>query len=322
MKKISFICISVILSLSLSAQLIIKEDAYTLKTSSGDIYGTLKVPESKTAIPLVIFISGSGPTDRNGNQPNLKNNSLKQLADGLFYKNIASCAFDKRGIGESKYALKSEESLRFEDYVNDVKLWIDTLSKDKRFSHIIILGHSEGSLIGMIAAGNNKKVSAFISLAGLGKSAGDVLREQLEPQLSTQPAVKDMVFGYISKLEQGETISNVPLSLNPLFRPSVQPYMISWLKYNPQKEISNLKIPILIIQGATDLQVPLEHADLLAKANTNANKIIIDNMNHVLKNSKDRDMTAQVTTSYNNPDSSINPEIVKEISLFINNLKK
>lgn len=318
MKQLSLFILALFLSISISAQLIISEEPIVLKTSSSDIYGTLKVPPTnQKAIPVVILIAGSGPTDRNGNQPQMQSNSLRMLSDALFYNGIASLAFDKRGIAESKDSGKEESELRFEDYIKDVKEWIELLAKDKRFSDIIIAGHSEGALIGMIASQDNSNVSKYISIAGVGEPAGNILKEQLEKQLIGQPqTVKDMIFSYIDKLENGETLENVPPSLNSLFRTSVQPYMISWFKYNPQKEIEKLTIPVLIIQGTTDIQVSTEQAELLAKAQPDAKRVIIENMNHILKDCEKTDMASQMPV-YSNPNLPINNELVKSITEFI-----
>ncbi|MBB4035217.1 hypothetical protein GGR21_001106 [Dysgonomonas hofstadii] len=316
MKKIASIIICLFLSASIFAQFIISEEPVVLKTSSGDIHGTLKIPFSNSKpIPIVLIIAGSGPTDRDGNNPQMKNNSLKMLSDGLFYYNIASLSFDKRGIGESQDAMKKESDLRFEDYIDDVRGWIDILSKDGRFSEIIIAGHSEGSLIGMVAAQDNPKVNKYVSIAGSGIKAADILKEQLEDRLKDQPAIKETMFSYIDRIEKGETIDNVPAALNSLFRPSVQPYMISWFKYNPQTEISKLTIPILIIQGAMDVQVPVEHAELLTKANPKAKEVIIEKMNHVLKDCEQKDLQSQLYT-YTDSTVLINNQLVKYISDF------
>ncbi|MFT4223583.1 alpha/beta hydrolase [Dysgonomonas sp.] len=317
MKSIIFFTIGWFLSLTISAQLLMKEETAVLKTSVGDIYGTLKVPDSKNPVPIAIIIAGSGPTDRDCNQPSMKSNAYKMLSDALFYNNIATLCYDKRGIAKSKVKQK-EEDLRFDAYVDDVKAWVDQLSEDKRFSDIILIGHSEGSLLGMIAAQNNPKVTKYISIAGAGMSAADILKEQLGKQMQGQPeAIKNMVFSYIDKLEQGETITDVPVYLNSLFRPSVQPYMISWFKYNPQAEISKLTIPVLLLQGTKDIQVGINQMELLAKASPNAQKVIIENMDHVMKISETTDMAEQVKNSYNNPDTPISKELTKTIIDFI-----
>lgn len=318
-KKLSLFLL-LLLSLNISAQLIVSEEPIVLKTKTGDIFGSLKAPNSKTPVPIAIIIAGSGPTDRNGNSQLTQNDAYKMLSDELFYSGIATLCFDKRGIAASKSAMKEESDIRFENYIEDVKGWINLLSNDKRFSNIIIIGHSEGSLIGMIAAKNNPKVTKYISIAGMGVPFDVILKEQLEKQLAGQPqATKDLIFSYLDKLQQGETISNVPPTLNALFRPSVQPYMISVMKYNPQEEIAKLTIPTLIIQGTTDIQVPTEQANLLSVANPKAQKVIIENMNHVLlKDCKSSDMAEQMPT-YSNKSIPLNKEIGKVIINFIKN---
>lgn len=317
MKNIIILLISLVISVSISAQLVITEEPVVLKTSAGDVFGTLKVPSSKKPIPVALFIAGSGPTDRDANQPQMRSNTFKMLSDALFYNNIATLCYDKRGIAKSKVEQK-EEDLRFDDYVDDAKAWVEQLSKDKRFSEIIIVGHSEGSLIGMIASGNNPKVSKYVSIAGAGVSAPDILREQFSERLQGQPEqVKNLIFSYIDKLEKGETISDIPFGLNSLFRPSVQPYMISWFKYNPQTEIAKLNIPVLILQGTTDIQVGVNQADMLADAYPKGKKVIVENMDHVMKISETTDMAEQLKNSYNNPDAPISKEATKAISDFI-----
>ena len=256
-----------------------QEEEITLETKTGDIKGSLLIPSVSEKTAVVLIIAGSGPTDRNGNNPMMTNNSLKMLAKELQKNGIASVRYDKRGIGESKNSGLQEIDLRFEDYVQDVEGWIKLLKEDDRFSNIIVLGHSEGSLIGMIAS-HKQEAKKFISIAGIGIPAGDIIRKQLkgQPQFVLDESLK-----IIEKLENGETVENVSQMLYSLFRPSVQPYIISWFKYDPQKEIAKLDIPILIVQGTTDIQVSVSDADKLALANKKSQKQIIEGMNHILK---------------------------------------
>jgi len=292
------------------------EDEIVLNINGFNIYGTLKVPETKEKVPVVLIIAGSGPTDRNCNSPMMTSNSYKMLADALLSNGIATLRYDKRGIAKS-ISEQKEEDLRFEHYVEDAKGWINLLSENKQFSEIIVAGHSEGSLIGMIACTNNPKVSKFISVAGVGVPADEILKEQLSKNLAGMPDMKTKVFSYIDELKQGRPVKDVPQDLYSLFRPSVQPYMISWLKYNPQEEIKKLNIPNLIVQGTVDVQVSVNEAELLSKANPNAKKVIVENMDHVLKNSKSMDMNEQMKNSYNNPNSPINKELVEAIVDFV-----
>jgi pimeloyl-ACP methyl ester carboxylesterase len=283
-----------------------------LKTKTGTLEGSLLVPEGVTGGPVVLIIAGSGPTDRNGNNPSMKNNSLKMLAVELLKNRIATLRFDKRGIGSSSQAVGQEKDLRFDHYISDVKDWIALLNKEKRFNEIIVIGHSQGSLLGMVAS-QEKNVDKFISIAGASQSADIVLKDQLKSQ---PPEVLEMSLPIIDKLVQGETVGNVHPMLYSLFRPSVQPYMISWFKYDPIKEIAKLKIPVLIIQGSTDIQLSEKDANRLAAANQKAEKKIIKGMNHIFKEAESDRMTNIQT--YNQPELPIKPELVESIVAFIN----
>ena len=252
----------------------------------------------------------------NGNSPvGIKANYLKQLAEQLSEKGIASLRFDKRGIASSAAALVNESSIRFEHYVNDVKGWIDYLSDEHDFTNIIVAGHSEGSLIGMLACQNNTKVSGFISLAGIGRVASDVIEEQLSAQKQPESIIK-MVVSMNDSLKSGKLIKHVPYGFEALFRPSVQPYLISWYKHNPQQIIKTLNVPILIVQGTTDIQVSVKDAELLNAAAPKANLLLIDNMNHLLKCCESTNPQIQNTT-YTNPNLPIVNELTTAIVSFI-----
>ena len=287
-----------------------QEETIVLETSTGNIEGTLLLP-SKRNIPLVLIIAGSGPTDRDGNSGSLKNNSLKMLAQGLYNNNIASFRFDKRGIAKSAKAMISEEDLRPEHYIRDVQQWYLLLKNDSRFSSVIILGHSEGSLIGMIAS-QDVFPEKFISLAGPGVSMQATLKRQLADQ---PPYVLSMSLPIIEQLEKGKTVDSIPPLINSLFRPSVQPYLISSFKYDPAVEISKVKCPVLIIQGTTDIQIQVEDAKKLAGSNSNSELVIIEGMNHILKEA-DANRFLNLRT-YGDPNLELKQGLIKSITSFI-----
>lgn len=295
------------------------EQPIVLNTKDGDIKGKLLLPNGVKKCPVVLLIAGSGPTDMDGNTAvaNMKNNSLKFLAEGLAGEGIASLRFDKRGIASSAAAGKEESKLRFEDYVNDVTGWIDYLAKDKRFTSIVVAGHSEGSLIGMLACRNQPKVKAFVSLAGSGRPAYELIEEQV----ATQPEmVKKEVAAANELLKQGKEVEKVAPYLQALFRPSVQPYLISWYKYNPQEVLASIKVPVLIIQGKNDIQVAVKDAELLKKACSSAELLLPEKMNHVLKDCDTRDPQQQMVV-YANPSLALNSTLVPAMSRFIKRLK-
>jgi pimeloyl-ACP methyl ester carboxylesterase len=289
-----------------------QDETAVMKTKNGELEGTLSLPQTKQTIPVVLIIAGSGPTDRNGNQDDLENNSLKYMAEELRKNDIAAFRFDKRGVGQSA-GMGDGSDPQFETYVNDVRDWINFLAADKRFSRIIVAGHSEGSLLGILASQKNKKVNAFISIAGAGRPIDIILKEQLN---NLPDNVKTIVFDMMERVKKGDTITNVPPIFYPLFGPTIQPYMHAWLQYDPAVEIKKLKMPVLIVQGTTDLQVSVKDAELLAGADPKNELKIITNMNHVLKNCEATDKDAQ-KPYYSNPDLPINTELVKSTVEFI-----
>ena len=306
MKKISIALLILLVNLIRAQDL-----AITLKTESGNIEGSLLFPHSDKKLPLVLLIAGSGPTDRNGNNDAMENNSLKYLAEELYKNNIASLRFDKRSVGTS--VTTDEIDLRFDTYVNDVREWIKLLSNDSRFSKIIVAGHSEGSLLGMIASQNNAAVKGFVSIAGSGRGADELFKEQLR---NVHESAKSTLYSMIDDVKKGDTIVDVPMLFYTLFRPSIQKYMISWFKYDPAQEIKKIQIPILILQGDKDIQVKLQDAEILATANPESQMVIIKNMNHVLKNCDTLDKDAQ-KLMYSDLSLPIKPELVESMVQFI-----
>lgn len=289
-----------------------------LKTSTGSLYGTLEVPDSSSPSFIVLFIAGSGPTDRDGNTHGVPgmNNSLKYLSEDLVKKGVSTFRFDKRGTGSHVSLGIKEQDLRFETYINDVKAWVNYL-RGRYNSQIVILGHSEGSLIGMVAT-NQENIAGFISVEGSGRMASDIIIEQLEKNLS--PDLMKATRGIVDELKAGRTVTSPPPELNALFRESVQPYLISWFKYDPVKEIAKLDIPVLIIQGTTDIQVAVLDAQLLKNANKKSQLNIIEGMNHILKQVP-ADSQMQIA-SYSDSALPVSDKMVDVVFEFIKLLEK
>ena len=214
------------------------------------IEGTLLPASNRQKI--VIIIAGSGPTDRNGNSvAGVNSNTYRLLAEALQKSNIASFRYDKRGIAKSSYKNLKETDLVFEDYINDAKEIFFYLKDSLGYKDIYFAGHSEGSLIGMVAAEQTTS-KAYISLAGVGRPIDLIITEQVTAQY---PALAKQTDSLFNILKSKGKIDSVPPYLLSIFRPSIQPYMVSWMKYNPAAEIKKLKLPILILQGTCDIQV-------------------------------------------------------------------
>jgi uncharacterized protein len=287
-------------------------------TPTGTIHGTQIIPQitpSNAPAPVVLIIAGSGPTDRDGNSALLpgQNNSLKLLAEGLAEHDIASVRYDKRGIGESAPAGPKETDTIFETFVDDAALWVEQLKSDPRFSSVTVVGHSEGSLIGMLAA-KRTEADAFVSIAAPAQKASDILRDQLLRSQIPEDLWQESE-RILAALEQGNTVDSIPDELMLLYRPSVQPFLISWFGYTPTEEIQSLTMPVLITQGTTDIQVPVSEAEALKAAKPDAELIIVEGMNHVLK-AVPSDLDRQ-DASYSDPTLPVVPELIESISRFV-----
>jgi pimeloyl-ACP methyl ester carboxylesterase len=296
-----------------------------LKTDSGTLYGTLDLPAKPGPWPVVIIHAGSGATDRDGNGPLVRlggkeppvrlidTDCLKQVGRALAAEGFAVLRFDKRGIAASAKALGKEEDIRIDTYAADVVAWAELLRKDPRFTKLGYIGHSEGALIGLLAA-KDAKFDALVSLCGTGRPLQEVLREQLKKNLSAE--LYKQSDAIIAELEAGRTVKDVPKELNALFRPSVQPYLISVFKPDPAKLAAAVTVPLLIVSGSTDIQVTAADAKRLGASNPKAKVVTIEEMNHVLRSVKGTGRLLQLP-SYSDPSLPLHPGLMPALNEFL-----
>ncbi len=306
--------LSLVLSTIIAADPEVKSEAVELKTDTGTLYGTLDLPPTSGPWPVVLIHPGSGPTDRDGNSVLTGNDSLKQLGHALAGKGIACLRIDKRGVGKSAKALAKESDVRIETYAADVVGWVKFLRADKRFTKVGYIGHSEGSLIGSVA-GQTEKLDAFVSLCGPGRRLSDVIREQLKPKLTGELAEKNEAI--LRALEAGKTVADVPALLMVLYRPSVQPFLISAFKYDPSELVGKLSCPVLVARGTADIQIKAADADRLAKSKQGVQTLTVESMTHVLKLVKDPKDNKEQMKTYSDPSPPIAPELVDGIAKFL-----
>ncbi len=287
-----------------------------LDTGQGVLHGSLLLPQQATPPPVVLIIAGSGPTDRDGNNPaSGRVDNLKRLALVLANEHIASVRYDKRGVAASQPATPDERDLSVQRYVDDVVAWSRKLKADPRFGPLILIGHSEGALIASLAA-ERAGASAVITLAGMGRPLADVLREQLAQRMS--PALLAGGSALLDRLQAGQTSLDVPAPLRQVFRPSVQPYLITLLQQDPAQAFARLPMPALIVQGRNDVQVDVADAERLKAAKPDAQLVLIDGMNHMLRISP-KDMHQQ-RDSYLNPELPLARELGERVVSFIHQL--
>lgn len=273
------------------------------------IQGTL-VESNKDSFFLAIIIAGSGPTDRNGNNSSMTSNYLKMLADELNKNGINSFRYDKRGVSKSLGDIKSPNEIKFSDYVNDAKSIINHFKDTKKYKKIIVIGHSEGSLIGMLSS--KSITDGFISIAGAGVDYLTLIQRQLS---NRAPYIKSMADPIIEQLKKNKLVDSVPPLLNNLFGTNLQRYLIDASSYHPTVEISKLNIPVLIIQGTNDIQVEVKDAEILHAASSKSRLEIIKGMNHVFRQVSENFILNLQT--YANPDLPIDKNLSLIISDFI-----
>jgi uncharacterized protein len=292
---------------------VLTEEPVAVGRGPGALHGVITWPAGTGTVPGVLIIAGSGPVDRDGNTPTLHNDSLLRLGRGLALEGIAALRADKRGVGESSGAMPRESDLRLSTYVRDTLAWSDLLRRQRRIGPLFLLGHSEGALIATLAA-ERESVAGLILLAGAGEPGSVVIMRQLADQ-HVPADLRQSAYAIIAALTAGRPAPPVPPALAPLFRPSVQPYLTSWLSIDPAAELARTDTPTLIVQGDADLQINPLDAGRLAAARSGTELHIIRHMNHVLRQVT-LDPTANLAT-YDNPTLPLAPPLLPILTDFI-----
>ena len=289
-------------------------DAAELNINS-NILGTLFIPEGKTAVPLVILLTGSGPNDRNGNSIMTRNDSHKQLAQALLANGIATYRYDKRTFTQIKKR-NIDPNTSFDNFVQDAQDVIYHFQKDNRFSSIILAGHSQGSLVAMLAI--NSAIDGFISIAGPAETIDKTIVRQIAVQA---PGLDKEAQAIFEKMKtQDKPVTDVQPYLMSILNQEIQPFMKSWMVYDPLVEIKKLTVPVLLINGTRDRQVDPTDAQMLHDAKPDAQLLIINDMDHLFKRVGADDVVA--AKSYSDPSFPLHEDLVPALVNFVYGIKK
>jgi alpha-beta hydrolase superfamily lysophospholipase len=283
---------------------------------SGPLKGTLLTPDGGHG-PVVLIIPGSGPTDRDGNSPaGVLAAPYRLLAEGLAAHGVTSVRIDKRGMFGSAAATTDANAVTIPDYVMDVQAWTRVVRARTKGSCIWLLGHSEGGLIAMAAA-KNPDLCGLLLVSAPGRPMGEIIREQLKANPANAP-VLSQALPALDALEAGKRVdtANMNPALLPLFRPTVQGFLISAFSYDPAKLLAGYGKPVLILQGQRDLQIREADAQALKVADPKAKLVLLPDVNHVLKSVASDDMRANLAT-YGNSSLPLAPGVVESISDFL-----
>ncbi|MFS0647233.1 alpha/beta hydrolase [Siminovitchia sp. 179-K 8D1 HS] len=280
------------------------EEDIKISTDQGRLVigATLAKPgiERKSDI-LIVIIPGSGPVDRNGNMRGMRTNLYKQLSDELTKAGFATLRYDKIGIGASTGDFNCAGLYDTVQCISDI---IDDVNSNESiaFNRIVLLGHSEGTIIATICA-SRKHVDGIILLAGAGTSLKSVMTSQNEALLSeiaSKPGfsgalLRKLVSPEKQRLKQKQLFDKVTQTNEATVRISSRIVQAKWLREHlslNDEEIlnilSSLSCKVLAINGGRDVQSPVEpFYHLRNLALDNIRTVMIDDMNHMLKNQKE-----------------------------------
>jgi uncharacterized protein len=283
----------------------------------GPLKGTMLAPAGGNA-PMILIIPGSGPTDRDGNNPlGVKASTYRLLADGLTARDIGTVRIDKRGMFASSAAVADGNAVTIDDYVADVQAWIAVIRKQTGVSCVWVLGHSEGGLVALAAAQKVTDICGLVLVSSAGRPLGEVLRSQLRSN-PANASVLDRAMSAIDALETGNRVDVTGMhpALIPLFAPQVQGFLINAFSYDPAKLIAAVSKPVLILQGKRDIQVGVADAELLKLAAPKAELVLLPDTNHVLKAVASDDKRANIAT-YADPTLPLAPGVVDAVANFV-----
>ena len=276
----------------------------------GNIDAVLTTPADIERPPVALLIAGSGSTDRDGNGPQAKPATLKKLAEQLAERKIATLRYDKRGAGGWKAEFGRPEDFRFKDYVDDAAALVNYLREGRKFSRIVVAGHSEGGLVAILAA-RQVPVDRLVLLVTAARRQGDLLKAQLERK-PIPPDILGPILKAIDSIMAGQIVDPPPRGL--AIAPSMQPSLASAFTIDPIDPLKSITRPILIVGGGRDLQVARLDFAALSAAAPHAKMLWLPEMNHVLVDVTDENDNL---AAYSQTDRAIDAAMLEGVAAFI-----
>jgi alpha-beta hydrolase superfamily lysophospholipase len=273
-----------------------------VRFSGGDgavLAGTLLLPikSELQKVPGVVLVAGSGPTDRDGNNPlaPARTDMLKQIAQLLAEAGIATLRYDKRGIGGSTprphgTLAEQERFFAWDNFVGDVVAAHGELAKHDEIKSYAtaLLGHSEGGLLALVAAPviARNRPHGLVLAATPGRPMGAIVRAQIARGAPNLLADAERAMTAIQAT--GHVPPDLPRELEALFPSYGGPFLQSLLSFDPAQALLDLTLSCLVLQGAADRQVvPMEDVqpliDALGKRGAPGEALIVPGVSHNLK---------------------------------------
>lgn len=309
-----------------------------------ELSGTITIPAGKGPFPAAVLVSGSGPQDRD--EEIMGHRSFAVLADFLTRRGVAVLRYDDRGTAKSKGVFAAATTFEFAD---DAQAAVRKLAEDPRFDakRIGIIGHSEGGLIGPIVAAREPAVGYLVMMAGPGVTGEEIILLQAARIAKVSGATEAQVLANTTASEQiyaalraegteAERLAKVDALLSGLWKgmdggeraayPSeavflarqkaqlLSPWFRTFLKYDPRPNLQKVTVPVLVLNGTTDLQVVAEQnvPEVVKALNAAGNKSVtvkrLRNLNHLFQKSKTGD-----PSEYGTIETTLDPSFLKAI---------
>lgn len=300
----------------IAAMAAIASSTITAPGPDGPLLGTLV--DAGAGAPVALIIPGSGPTDRDGNNRlGVTAAPYRLLSEALAEKGVSSVRIDKRGMFESKSAVADPNAVTLADYSTDVHSWVGAIRSRTGAECVWLVGHSEGGLVALRAADNPSGLCGLVLVGTAGRRIGAVMREQFRSNPANAPVLADALAA-IDGLESGKNvdISAMHPALQQVFAPQVQAYLIDLMAADPAAMVARTGLPVLIVQGGSDLQVSDADSKALAAAQPAARLVRIEKMNHVLKSVGEGGRSANLA-AYGDPSLPVDPGLVEAIAGFV-----
>jgi pimeloyl-ACP methyl ester carboxylesterase len=291
----------------------IEEVAYDNPKATGvRLACTLTTPEKTGRHPAAILITGSGPQDRD--ETIFGHKVLGVLADHLTRRGIAVLRCDDRGFGKSTGIFLNKTPA---DFSTDVEAGLAFLRTrpDIDPKRLGLIGHSEGSITGPLAANRNPDVAFIVMMGGVGVKGVELMAEQrtlIAASMGMPEEQKDIVrganlglLGAIASAPDDATAKTTAANFlmlagaaqgmtqemaNEQAEQFASPYIRDLLKYDPVPVLSQVKQPVLAVTGSKDLQVPpyqnLPAIKALMKDNPDVTTVELPNLNHLFQTAK------------------------------------
>ena len=279
------------------------------KIRVGAIDAVLTTPPDVDKPPVALLIAGSGTTDHDGNGPQVKPATLKKLSEQLVARKIATLRYDKRGAGGWKPEFGRPEDFRFVNFVDDAAALVNYLRGSGKFSKVVVIGHSEGGLVGILTT-RRVPVDRLVLLVTGARRQGDLVKAQLEKTVPSD--VFEPIAKAIDAVMAGQIVDPPPPGFS--VAPSMQPGIASAFTEDPIDPLKKTTEPTLIIGGGRDRQVARVDFAALSAASPVAKTLWLPDMNHVLVDVTDE---ADDIKAYSDAERPLDPAMIDAVAAFV-----